>query len=152
MPLIKVQTNTAQPHEDATQQLLRDLSSMLADTLGKSEAYVMTMLEPSCPMTFGGSNEPACYMEVKNIGNMTAEQTQQISETACTCVEKHLRVAPSRTYIEFNDAQRHLWGWNSKNFASRRAGAGFPDLEPSALLQMPGFGPDKGPNTLNPQS
>ena len=57
------------------------------------------------------------YMEIKNIGTMTSEQTQKISEAACVLAQEHLGVSPERTYLEFNDAQRHLWGWNSKNFA-----------------------------------
>ena len=117
MPLIKVQTNAEHPTPETTGQLLSELSAMLADALGKSEAYVMTLLEPPCSMTFGGSDEPTCYMEVKNIGTMTAEQSQRITEMACTCAEKHLGIAPSRIYIEFNDAQRHLWGWNGNTFA-----------------------------------
>ena len=117
MPLIKVQTNVANITEAKSQALLGSLSSLLAEVLGKSEDYVMTVLEPSAAMTFGGSPEPASYMEIKNIGTMTSEQTQKISEAACVLAQEHLGVSPERTYLEFNDAQRHLWGWNSKNFA-----------------------------------
>ena len=117
MPLIKVQTNVADVSESTAETLLNSLSSLLASVLGKSEAYVMTVLEPPTTMTFGGSSEPASYMEIKNIGQMTNEQTQQISEAACKLANDHLGVAPDRTYLEFNDAQRHLWGWNGKTFA-----------------------------------
>ena len=117
MPLIKVQTNVADIPQADAQALLDSLSNLLAETLGKSEAYVMTMLEPTTTMTFGGSPEPASYMEIKNIGTMTNAQTQTISEAACELAHQHLGVSPERTYLEFNDAQRHLWGWNSKTFA-----------------------------------
>ena len=117
MPLIKVQTNVTDVSESKAQALLASLSNLLADTLGKSEAYVMTVLEPTTTMTFGGSHEPASYMEIKNIGTMTNEQTQAISEAACKLAHEHLGVSPDRTYLEFNDAQRHLWGWNGKTFA-----------------------------------
>ena len=117
MPLIKIQTNAVQPSKETTAELLRELSTKLAEALEKSESYVMTLLEPPSSMTFGGSTEPTCYMEVKNIGTMTPGQTQQITQIACGCAEKYLGVAPSRIYIEFNDAQRHLWGWNGNTFA-----------------------------------
>ena len=117
MPMIKVQTNVADVSESKAQALLASLSSLLAEALGKPEAYVMTVLEPTTTMTFGGSPEPASYMEIKNIGTMTHEQTQAISEAACHLAHQHLGVSPERTYLEFNDAQRHLWGWNGKTFA-----------------------------------
>ena len=117
MPLIKVQTNVSNVSESDAQALLNALSSLLAEALGKSEAYVMTVLEPTTTMTFGGTPEPASYMEIKNIGTMTNEQTHKISEAACKLAHEHLGVSPDRTYLEFNDAQRHLWGWNGKTFA-----------------------------------
>ena len=117
MPLIKVQTNVAVVSESNAQALLASLSSLLAEKLGKSEAYVMTVLEPTTTMTFGGSNEPASYMEIKSIGTMTNDQTQAISEAACKLAHEHLGVSPDRTYLEFSDSQRHLWGWNNKTFA-----------------------------------
>ena len=117
MPLIKVQTNVAEIPEAKAQALLGALSSLLAEVLGKSEDYVMTALEPTTTMTFGGSSDPASYMEIKNIGTMTNEQTQTMSEEACKLAHQYLGVSPERTYLEFNDAQRHLWGWNGKTFA-----------------------------------
>ncbi|MBT6180217.1 MAG: hypothetical protein HOI23_23450 [Deltaproteobacteria bacterium] len=117
MPLIKVQTNVSEVSGHSSELLLRGLSQLLAEVLEKSEDYVMTVLEPQSLMTFGGSPEPASYMEIKNIGTMTSEQTQRISAAACALVKEHLGVEPGRVYLEFNDAQRHLWGWNSKNFA-----------------------------------
>ena len=117
MPLIKVQSNVDEVSLESRELLLQGLSKLLSEVLEKSEDYVMTMLEPTSTMTFGGSPEPASYMEIKNIGTMTADQTQRISEAACALAQEHLGVAPDRVYLEFNDAQRHLWGWNSKNFA-----------------------------------
>ena len=117
MPLIKVQTNVADISPARAESLLTGLSKLLAQALGKSEDYVMTVLEPTTTMTFGGSSDPASYMEIKSIGTMTNEQTQAMSEAACQLALEHLGVSPERTYLEFNDAQRHLWGWNSKTFA-----------------------------------
>lgn len=117
MPLIKVQTNVEEVPKQSGELLLKGLSSLLSQVLEKSEDYVMTVLEPAASMTFGGTPEPASYMEIKNIGTMTPQQTQAISSAACALAKEHLGVDPERVYLEFNDAQRHLWGWNSKNFA-----------------------------------
>ena len=117
MPLIKVQTNVEEISKQSRESLLKGLSILLSQVLDKSEDYVMTVLEPTSSMTFGGTPEPASYMEIKNIGTMTPEQTQLISSAACALAKEHLGVHPERVYLEFNDAQRHLWGWNSKNFS-----------------------------------
>ena len=116
MPLIKVQTNVVEIPPDDAQVMLNALSKLLAEAFGKSESYVMTILEPAKTMTFGGVPGPAAYMEIKNIGTMTNEQTQVISKAACELAYEHLGVPPERTYLEFCDAKRHLWGWNRKTF------------------------------------
>lgn len=116
MPLIQIQTNHA-PAREHTLALLNEVSSKVANALGKPEAYVMTLLGPETTMTFGGTPEPCSYIELKNIGTLTPEQTSALSELLCSLCETHLAVPPERTYVEFKDAERHLWGWNNKTFA-----------------------------------
>ncbi|MEM6502964.1 MAG: phenylpyruvate tautomerase MIF-related protein [Cyanobacteria bacterium P01_C01_bin.89] len=118
MPLIKIQTSLLSPSAPEVSALLKKLSAELSQQLGKSEAYVMTSFTSGVPMTFGGSaDEPTCFVEIKNIGTMTPTQTQMMSQTFCQHLESELGIAKQRTYIEFADAERHLWGWNGKTFA-----------------------------------
>jgi hypothetical protein len=35
----------------------------------------------------------------------------------CQEIQSRLGVPKNRIYIEFNDAERHLWGWNGGTFA-----------------------------------
>ncbi|MEM8638536.1 MAG: phenylpyruvate tautomerase MIF-related protein [Cyanobacteria bacterium P01_G01_bin.54] len=116
MPLIKLQTSVAAPEPSTVETLLKTLSIKVSEHFGKSEAYVMTAFEPNVTMTFGGTTEPVCYLEIKNIGTMKPEQTKAMSQDFCQVVEDSLGVPQSRIYIEFADAQRHLWGWNSRTF------------------------------------
>ncbi len=116
MPLIKVKTSVANPDRQDTDQLLQQLSASLAQHLGKSESYVMTALEADVPMTFGGSSDPACYVEIKSIGTMSAPQTQAMSATFCQHLSEALGVLPNRIYIEFADAKPSMWGWNGGTF------------------------------------
>jgi len=97
--------------------LLRDLSTLLARELGKPEAYVMTCLEPRARMTFGGTAEPTCFIEVKNIGSFTPAATERLSAAISERVAAALGVDRARIYIEFADARPHLWGWNGGTFA-----------------------------------
>ena len=117
MPLIKVQSSVPSPEKDQVENLLTTLSSKLAQHLGKPESYVMTTFEANIPMTFGGTLDPVCFIEIKNIGTMQPEKTSAMSQDFCSLVESELGVSANRIYIEFADAQRHLWGWNKKTFA-----------------------------------
>lgn len=114
MPLIKIQTSVVAPVE--AEALLKQLSTSLAQHLGKSESYVMTVLEPETVMTFGGSTEPVCYVEIKSVGQMSAQQTEAMSQDFCQQISAALAVPGDRIYIEFADAKGYLWGWNGRTF------------------------------------
>ncbi|NEO38226.1 MAG: hypothetical protein F6J94_23380 [Moorea sp. SIO1F2] len=116
MPLIKVQTSIDAPESAAVEGLLKNLSGKLAEHVGKPEAYVMTAFEPGVAMTFAGSFDPVCYVEIKNIGTMKPTQTKAMSQDFCKTINETLGVALNRIYIEFADAQRHMWGWNGSTF------------------------------------
>ncbi|WP_462318651.1 phenylpyruvate tautomerase MIF-related protein, partial [Marinilabilia sp.] len=71
----------------------------------------MTMFDQPTPMTFGGSDEDAAFLEIKSIG-LTEEQAGVLANEIPELVEKELGIDPSRIYIEFSDAPRKFWGWN----------------------------------------
>jgi phenylpyruvate tautomerase PptA (4-oxalocrotonate tautomerase family) len=116
MPLIKVQTSIAAPDPATVNALLKSLSAGLAKHTGKPESYVMTAFEPAIAMTFGGTTDPTCYIEVKSVGTMSSAQTQTMSQDFCQQVNQTLGIPPQRTYIEFADAKGYMWGWNESTF------------------------------------
>lgn len=116
MPYIKVQSSVATPEKAKVESLLANLSSKLARHLNKSESYVMTAFESDVPMTFGGTFDPVCVVEIKSIGTMKPEQTKAMSADFCQEIESKIGVPANRIYLEFVDVQRHLWGWNNKTF------------------------------------
>jgi phenylpyruvate tautomerase len=116
MPLIKIQTSVLSPSGETIKQLLTTLSAKLANHLGKPESYVMTALETGLNMTFAGTFEPVCYIEVKNIGSLTPAQTKSMSSDFCQEIQNFLEVPKNRIYIEFADAKGYLWGWNGSTF------------------------------------
>lgn len=116
MPLIQVFSSVEIP-ESRVAPLLQALSSTLATHLQKPESYVMTRLAPKAPMTFGGTTEPSCYAEVKNIGTMTPALTEKLSGELTRLLVESLRVPSQRIYIEFADSQPHLWGHDGGTFA-----------------------------------
>ena len=116
MPIIKVQSSVATPDKTQVESLLCSLSAKLAKHLGKPESYVMTAFEADVPMTFAGTTDPVCFVEIKSIGTMQPEQTKAMSADFCEQIESELGVAKNRIYLEFADAERHLWGWNGGTF------------------------------------
>jgi phenylpyruvate tautomerase PptA (4-oxalocrotonate tautomerase family) len=116
MPLIKVQTSVSAPAPAQAEALLKQLSRSLAKHTGKPEAYVMTTLEPGVSMTFAGTTEPVCFVEIKSVGAMQPKQTEAMSKDFCEQLQQGLGVPASRIYIEFADAQGYMWGWNSSTF------------------------------------
>ena len=117
MPLIKVKTSAAKPEKDKIDSLLKNLSSGIAKHFSKPESYVMTIFESDIPMTFGGnSDEPTCYIEIKNIGSMNPNQTKAMSQDFCQEINQTLDVPKNRIYIEFSDGKGYMWGWNSSTF------------------------------------
>ena len=116
MPVVNVYCSAPAPTPDATKQLLVGLSALLAREIGKPESYVMTNLIPRCEMTFGGTFEPACYVEIKNIGKFKPEQTQRMSAKLCETLHGSLGVSQARIYLEFSDATGYLWGHDGTTF------------------------------------
>ena len=112
MPFIKLQSNL----EIAKNiNFIYDVSKFVADILHKPEKYVMVELNVNPNMSFGGSNEPLIYCELKSIG-LPAERTREISKNFMTFLEKETGIPKERMYIEFSDAKRNMWGWNGSTF------------------------------------
>jgi phenylpyruvate tautomerase PptA (4-oxalocrotonate tautomerase family) len=116
MPLIKVQTSVDAPDRATVEAMLKDLSASLSKHLGKPESYVMTAFEPGMAMTFAGTTDPVCYIEIKSVGTMGGQRTKAMSDDFCSKVEAALGVPRQRTYIEFADAAGAMWGWNGTTF------------------------------------
>ncbi len=116
MPLIQVFTSAPAPAGDSHKALLADLSKLLAARFGKPERWVMTCLQPGLAMTFGGAPTPAAFVAVKNVGKMTATDTETLSGELCERLAAGLQVARDRIYIEFADAVGYLWGWDGGTF------------------------------------
>ena len=116
MPLIYVTTSVEHPAPGVRAKLLTALSRTLSEAFGKPERWVMTALAPRAEMTFGGTPEPACYVEVKNIGTLEPAQSEALSSMLCARLANGLGIAADRIYIEFTNASGPLWGWNGTTF------------------------------------
>lgn len=114
MPYLRIQTNAPLGEEEKS-RLLKTASGEIAGALGKPESYVMVAVEAGTPMSFAGSSDPCAYLELKSLG-LPRSSTPDLSQMLCGLMETHCNIPPSRTYIEFVDPERSMWGWNSGTF------------------------------------
>ena len=116
MPLVNVYTSAELPPEAKSQALLGDLSKTLARVLGKPESYVMTCLVPRARMTFAGSFDPACLVEIKSIGGITRESARSLSDAVCKKLCEVLGVPTNRIYVVLADVPAPMWGFDGSTF------------------------------------
>jgi len=114
MPYFSIETNVS-VDETSTRNLVRKTSAFIAELLGKPEPYVMISIKTGAHLVFGGSDEPAAFVRLKSIG-LPQNRTAEFSEKISTFIEQKLEVPRNRTFIDFKDLERNLFGWNGKTF------------------------------------
>jgi len=112
MPYLKIQTNK---EIDDKGPLMKEMTGLLVELLGKPEKYIMIAVEPFTEMSFGGTDEPTAFVELKSIG-LPSDVTSELSEAICKLINRQLAIPPDRIYIEFIDAPRNMFGWNGDTF------------------------------------
>jgi phenylpyruvate tautomerase PptA (4-oxalocrotonate tautomerase family) len=112
MPYLKINTN--QELHDSN-ELIANLSKLVAGILQKPEKYVMIDVEDQRQMLFGGTDAPMIYCELKSIG-LPRKQTSDLSARLAGFLTEATHVPADRIYIEFVDATRSLWGWDGGTF------------------------------------
>ncbi len=112
MPLLTIKTNITLVNK---QQLAETASLTVANILGKPESYVMVHVQDEQCLIFGGENDPCALLELKSLGlpeNMTAD----LSTRLCDFIFTETGITTRRTYIEFSNPERHMWGWDQRTF------------------------------------
>ena len=114
MPYLAITTNV--PLEgDAAGALMREASTLIAESLGKPERFVMVSVHPNTPMLFAGEPASTAFLDLRSIG-LPEGATPGLSQKLCTLMQQMLSIAPDRVFINFTDQPRALWGWNSRTF------------------------------------
>ena len=114
MPLLSIVTNVSVT-ENERAEILAAASGTVSELLGKPETYVMVHLTDNAALTFGGSSEPACFMQLKSL-SLPEEETKRFSGRLCDFADAHLGIGSERTYIEFINPPRHMWGYDRRTF------------------------------------
>ena len=112
MPFIQVNTSSKSVVENEY-LLQKDISKLVADLTGKPENYVMTLIKLDNRMTFAGSDEPCCFIQVKSIGSLNPSS---MSRSLCDLIASKTNINMNRIYIEFIDVESSNWGFNGSTF------------------------------------
>lgn len=112
MPLLRINANF---DTSLLQKTLPDLSDLLCRELNKPPQFMMVLLEPSAPIHFAGSFEPALALELKSVG-LPLPLAKHMAGVLCPWFHEHWQVPVNRIYLEFSDVPGARWGWNSTVF------------------------------------
>ena len=115
MPLIKIETSVACDKQQ-TIELAKQLSSIVAECMGKPETYVATVVETDALVTFGGEVVPGAFVDVRGIGGFNKDVNTQLTIAICSCLNKLLDISSSHVYINFTDIAAVNWGCDNKTF------------------------------------
>ena len=114
MPYLLIQTNQS-VSEDQINTLMSKASKTVSEILGKPENYVMVSIQASMRMLFAGTDQDLAYVELKSIG-LPENSTPELSQALCSLINTELGIDKKRIYIEFANAERHMWGWDNRTF------------------------------------
>jgi len=119
MPLLRINTSVDALRQSTIETLHKKGRQILSEEIGKSINYCMVMVNGGCSLSFGHEwNQSTAYLEVKNVGKLTPDHTSRLSNKLSQLIEESMSVPSDRTYIEFQESERHLWGWNGATFAN----------------------------------
>lgn len=112
MPYVSVATNVPMDAGEAG-RVARLVSQCAVQATGKDEQWVMARVEPGQALCYGGTDEPAAYVEFKNVG-LDAGACASITDSLCALLSAQCGVPPERVYVEFKSLERRLFGWNGR--------------------------------------
>lgn len=112
MPLLKLETNVSLTYNQKL-QINQLFSQKVASLLNKSESHMLVILRDNLSMTFGGNPLPTLFIQLKSIG-MNPEKAKELIQYLGDLAKEVLFIEPERTYIDCQNIQANLWGWNKQ--------------------------------------
>lgn len=101
--------------KDVTPEFCEQVSSVVAETIGKPEQYVMVVAERADVMMSGEAGD-AAFAEVKSIGGLSRTVNHELTMKLCDLLSGHFGIPADRVYITFQSFERDHWGWNKATF------------------------------------
>ena len=116
MPLLKIHF-ACELKKEVFNSLSNSLTKSIAEILSKSEDFVVVIFQRTEFQSFGlDSVQPSLYLEFKNVGTLRPDDTRQLTSCITGLCAQLIEVQANRIYIEYQECQRHHWGWSGKTF------------------------------------
>ncbi|MFW5734949.1 MAG: phenylpyruvate tautomerase MIF-related protein [Oceanidesulfovibrio sp.] len=98
------------------EDLVAKATSLVTESLGKSERYVMVVVHQGGPRRLRQRSEPGGVLQSRlhRVGRIPCPA---LAESLCMFLETREGIPQDRIYIEFSDLSRSMVGWNEKTFA-----------------------------------
>lgn len=114
MPYLSILTNaTLAPQTESS--LTAASSKILANELGKPEAYVMVAVQSIRTLRFGGTDDPAAFLDLRSIG--LPGNLNRIAAALTALLGEHGRIPAGRVFISFTDIPAARWAHDGSTFA-----------------------------------
>ena len=114
MPFCELKTS-AKLDRETKAEISHALARAIELIPGKSERWVMTLLEDENYMMFSGTDENPCAMlTVKTFGELSKEQYDLLSSHFCDILHTMAGIPQERIYVVYTPVNH--WGWNRENF------------------------------------
>ena len=91
-------------------------SAAVAELVGKPEKFVMVLVEAGGTMSFGGTHEPAAFLQLISLGKIGGEINKGITRALSDLMAEAFGVPADRLYLHFIDPARSDFGWNGTTF------------------------------------
>jgi phenylpyruvate tautomerase len=117
MPLLQINLTIPCMPKVVLEQIHKLGAEILTEQIGKSIEYVMVLIRTGESISFAlDTKTPAAYIEVKNVGEIGKGLSGAITEKITNLIHIKTGVATNRIYIEYQESERHHWGWDGKTF------------------------------------
>lgn len=112
MPVFTLNTNV----KDVPADFKTRMTNVLAKSLGKPVSYIAIHVNSGQDIIFGGTDEPAALCDLVSIGKLSVDSNKIHSKVIMALIQETLKVAPTRTYISFKNANKADIGYSSTTF------------------------------------
>jgi phenylpyruvate tautomerase PptA (4-oxalocrotonate tautomerase family) len=98
------------------EELVKELSAIVAEGIGKPEQYVAALFEDNVTIAFGGEVGEGAFVEVRSIGGLDAAVNNALAERISGCLKERLGIDSAKIYCNFTDIPASSWAWKGRTF------------------------------------
>ena len=113
MPFINIKTN--QSVSKTQQEAIKSgLGNAISTLPGKSEQWLMVVIEPEYILYHQGTDAPAAMVEVQLYGGASGSAYSKLTGQISEILNSELSIPKNRIYVSYFSTSD--WGWNGGNF------------------------------------